>query len=121
MSIIEISGYRPTKIRPWHLERLAVIYVRQSSLMRIPSTALTFLVVVIGWVFFRSENAQVAVGLLTQMFSFEGVALSPTYAAVVLDSSIARWIALVAPLSSPTTLLGAVLMATALVVVQREG
>jgi DNA invertase Pin-like site-specific DNA recombinase len=31
MSIIENSRYLPPKIRPWHHERLAVIYVRQSS------------------------------------------------------------------------------------------
>jgi DNA invertase Pin-like site-specific DNA recombinase len=30
MSTLEIQGFQPPKIRPWHLERLAVIYVRQS-------------------------------------------------------------------------------------------
>jgi alginate O-acetyltransferase complex protein AlgI len=48
-----------------------------SRLGRISSVIYTFLVVVIGWVFFRAETLPGALGYLRSMFAFSGFQLNP--------------------------------------------
>jgi hypothetical protein len=55
---------------------------------------LTFLAVVVGWVFFRASNLDAAVQMLESMFAFRGAHVSPFYASVIADSPFGRWLEL---------------------------
>ncbi|MDP1678936.1 MAG: MBOAT family protein [Candidatus Nitrotoga sp.] len=59
------------------------------------STFLTFIAVVIGWVYFRSDSLKTAHHLLGSMASLAGFQLSPFYSGLVLNSSLGRWAYLV--------------------------
>ncbi|PBQ32139.1 sugar acetyltransferase [Sphingobacteriaceae bacterium] len=50
------------------LERLFLLEFYK-KIGKIPSTAFTFLLVAIGWVFFRADSASSAIGILTKLFS----------------------------------------------------
>ena len=50
---------------------------------------LTFLVVVLGWVMFRSENVGAAVAMYAAMFRFDGVGLSDVYASAITSIEVA--------------------------------
>ena len=51
--------------------------------------ALTFLIVVLGWVMFRSQNVESALRMYGAMFRFDGVGLSDVYAGSVTSLEIA--------------------------------
>ncbi len=57
----------------------------------------TFLLVVIGWVFFRSDNFPIATAMLARMFSFSAGALFPGLIGLLLVLAIAAAIAHLAP------------------------
>jgi alginate O-acetyltransferase complex protein AlgI len=61
----------------WHQIRKALGHdlKRSTSIGRFAGMALTFLVVVIGWVFFRAENFDAAIAVLSGMAGLNGVTL----------------------------------------------
>ena len=59
------------------------------------STLLTFIAVVIGWVYFRSDSLETAHHMLRSMSSLQVLQLSPFYSDLVLNSSLGRVIGLV--------------------------
>lgn len=69
------------------------------------SVLLTFLVVVIGWVYFRSDRLETAHHLLESMVSFPEFRLSSFYSELVLNSSLGRWVALAGVQASAEILL----------------
>ena len=71
--------------------------------------AITFLVVVVGWVLFRAEDHRSAERILSAMFLSGELALSPFYAEVVTKSPLYRWIGLSGLMPSPEGLLLGVL------------
>jgi D-alanyl-lipoteichoic acid acyltransferase DltB (MBOAT superfamily) len=58
------------------------------------STLLTFFAVLIGWVYFRSNNIDTAHHILKSMVATSDFRLSAFYAEVVLNSSLAHWLSL---------------------------
>lgn len=59
------------------------------------STLLTFIAVVIGWVYFRSDSLETAHRMLWSMSSLPAFQLSPFYSDLVQSSSLGRWADLV--------------------------
>ncbi len=57
-------------------------------------TALTFIAVVVGWVFFRAEDLPTALHILAAMFMQGSFELSRFYSAVIAESGLAEWLAL---------------------------
>jgi len=55
------------------------------------STLLTFFAVVIGWVYFRSNNLDTAHHILKNMAAIPEFRLSPFYSDLVLNSSLGHW------------------------------
>jgi alginate O-acetyltransferase complex protein AlgI len=53
------------------LERIFLLKI-YDKVGKVPSMLLTFLVVIIGWVFFRVEDLQLASGFVQRMFAFSG-------------------------------------------------
>lgn len=68
---------------------------RQTLIGRVLASAVTFLAVVVGWVFFRADTLGTARRLLERMFELQGAHVSPFYASVIQDSPVARWLRLV--------------------------
>ena len=50
---------------------------------------LTFLVIVLGWVMFRSENVGAALNMYAAMFRFDGAGLSDVYASAITSIEVA--------------------------------
>jgi hypothetical protein len=59
----------------------AVVTRPGNRLTHFAGWALTFLAVVVGWVFFRADNLEVAFGMLRSMFGGNGIPLSASIAA----------------------------------------
>ena len=74
--------------------RLGYDLEQESPFGRICAAALTFIAVVVGWVFFRAGSVEAAGHLLASMFAFGGVQISPFYALAIQDTSVARWMGL---------------------------
>lgn len=55
------------------------------------STALTFLIVIVGWVYFRADGLDTAHRVLASMASAPSIELSSFYTGAVSGSSLARW------------------------------
>ncbi|MFA6128689.1 MAG: MBOAT family O-acyltransferase [Bacteroidales bacterium] len=70
----------------WHglllvMERIFLLRVYE-KIGRLPAQTITFLLVVIGWVFFRIDNFETAFAFIGKMFSFSsgaGIALTPGF------------------------------------------
>lgn len=77
------------------------------------SISLTFIAVVIGWVYFRSDRAETAHHILGSMIDQPTYQLSPFYSAVVHNSSLGRWSDLVGLQASAETLLALALATVA--------
>ena len=75
------------------------------------ATLLTFIAVVVGWVYFRSDNLDTAHHLLGRMGSLSGLQLSPFYSGLIMDSSLGR-LAELAGLQVTAELLLAIALAT---------
>ena len=79
---------------------------RSSPVGRWVARTLTFIAVVIGWVFFRAHDIESAVRMLQAMFSPPSFSLSSEYAQVVTQSKCVQWMALLGlPLPGPAVLL----------------
>jgi alginate O-acetyltransferase complex protein AlgI len=61
---------------------------------RVLGTALTFLAVVVGWVFFRAADMPTALRMLDSMFIQTSFELSAPYSEVIEKSDIAKWFSL---------------------------
>ena len=75
------------------------------------STLVTFLAVVIGWVYFRSNNIDTAHHILKNMAAMPEFRLSTFYSDVVLNSSLGHWVELTGlQISAETMLIAAIAM-----------
>jgi alginate O-acetyltransferase complex protein AlgI len=77
------------------------------------STLLTFVAVVIGWVYFRSDSLGTANHMLSNMFSLPVFQLSPFYSGLVLNSSLGRWADLIGMQISAEAMLAMVMVTVA--------
>jgi len=68
---------------------------RRTVIGSVVASALTFLAVAVGWVFFRADTLGTARRLLESMFLLQGAHVSPFYASVIQDAPMARWLRLV--------------------------
>jgi alginate O-acetyltransferase complex protein AlgI len=84
-------------------------HLRYSALLQWPARLLTFISVVIGWVFFRASDWQSAATILSAMFSFEGWAFSADYAHLIVESRLGRWWVLSGLTVNPELLVSSVL------------
>lgn len=92
----------------WHAFRRSLGHDLQSSswLGRISGTLLTFLAVVVGWIYFRSSDVDTAHRILHSMLSLPEYRLSPFYSDVVLQSAMGAWLAITGiPVNAETILL----------------
>jgi alginate O-acetyltransferase complex protein AlgI len=102
-----LHGLYLTANHAWHelLRRLGDAPERSTGPGRVIGTLVTFLAVVVGWVFFRADRLDSASRLLQSMFVFRGMHLSAFYASVINDASIARWLQLLVQKPAPEPLL----------------
>ena len=82
-------------------QRLGQDLERRTVLGTFVGSAITFLAVVVGWVFFRADTLGTARRLLESMFVLHGSQVSPFYALAIQDAPVARWLRLV--VSNPTS------------------
>lgn len=59
----------------WVCERLGWVFLRKSKIWRFFAWGITFLAVVVGWVFFRAESFEAAITMLQGMVGMNGVAI----------------------------------------------
>jgi len=96
----------------WHAvrRRLGHDLERSTALGRATSRLITFIAVIVGWVFFRADNLGAASRLLQSMFLDRGAHLSPFYQSAINDASLSRWLQLVVGGQAPEIVLAVSLM-----------
>ncbi len=102
----------------WHALRRALGHDLKSStpLGRVSGNLLTFLAVVVGWVYFRANDVDTAHRILQSMLSWPQVQVSPFYSAGVQQSALGAWVAVTGVTFSAEAILLAVLLAAVAIV-----
>ncbi|MCQ8179889.1 MBOAT family protein [Methylomonas sp. SURF-1] len=95
----------------WHAVRRSLGHDLASSsrLGRLSGNLLTFLAVVVGWVYFRANDVDTAHRILASMLALPQLQLSPFYSAVVQQSALGAWVAVTGVSVSAEAILLAVL------------
>lgn len=73
------------------------------------ATLVTFLAVVVGWVFFRADSFSTAERMLSAMFISPLSGATPFYAEIIQASQLAKWLGLLGVKPAPELLLAAAL------------